>query len=159
MSDELFFFLRERFEYPPKWCTYSAVWLLHGWCHVKLLPSRRVLCTPCNHAPCRVSFVGKERKWSRFNAGNLPTDIKDKVLRGSSLKISWTKESAYSSRNNNNKTTKEDKSLSQLYEQECINTFGVKFLSRWFWNTNVLRFILFQTAAQLQLKNCTRRSL
>ena len=24
----------------------------HGWCHVKLLPSRRVLCTPCNHAPC-----------------------------------------------------------------------------------------------------------
>ena len=24
----------------------------HGWCHVKLLPSRRVLCTPYNHAPC-----------------------------------------------------------------------------------------------------------
>ena len=24
----------------------------HGWCHTKLLPSRRVLCTPCNHAPC-----------------------------------------------------------------------------------------------------------
>ena len=30
-----------------KWCTYSDVWLLHGWWHVKLLPSRRVLCTPC----------------------------------------------------------------------------------------------------------------
>ena len=24
----------------------------HGWCHVKLLPSRRVLCTPYNHEPC-----------------------------------------------------------------------------------------------------------
>ena len=37
-------------EYPPKWCTYSTVWLLHGWCRVKLLPSRHVLCTPLNHA-------------------------------------------------------------------------------------------------------------
>ena len=27
------------FEYAPKWCTYSAVWSLYGWCHVKLLPS------------------------------------------------------------------------------------------------------------------------
>ena len=24
----------------------------HGWCHMKLLSSRRVLCTPYNHAPC-----------------------------------------------------------------------------------------------------------
>ena len=24
----------------------------HGWCHMKLLPSRRVLCTPYKHAPC-----------------------------------------------------------------------------------------------------------
>ena len=24
----------------------------HGWCHMKLLPFRRVLCTPYNHAPC-----------------------------------------------------------------------------------------------------------
>ena len=43
-----------RFEYPPKWCTYSAVivtWLVPR----KLLPSRRVLCTPHNHAPCHVT--------------------------------------------------------------------------------------------------------
>ena len=26
----------------------------HGWCHMKLLPSRRVLCTPYNHAPCHI---------------------------------------------------------------------------------------------------------
>ena len=36
--------IRMRFEYPLRWCTYSAVWLLHSWCHVKLLPSRRTLC-------------------------------------------------------------------------------------------------------------------
>ena len=29
---------------------YLRCW--HGWCHMKLLPSQRVLCSPCNHAPC-----------------------------------------------------------------------------------------------------------
>ena len=24
----------------------------HGWCHMKLLPSRRIQCTPRNHTPC-----------------------------------------------------------------------------------------------------------
>ena len=28
------------------------LWRWHGWCHMKLLSSRRVLCTPYNHAPC-----------------------------------------------------------------------------------------------------------
>ena len=37
------------FEYIPKQCTYSAVWLLHGWCHMKLLLSKHILCMPCNH--------------------------------------------------------------------------------------------------------------
>ena len=33
----------------------------HGWFHMKLLPSRRVLCTPYNHAPCHFmqSHIGK----------------------------------------------------------------------------------------------------
>ena len=44
-----------RFEYPPKWCTYSALWFLHGWCHVRLLPFRGVLCAPYDHAPCHVT--------------------------------------------------------------------------------------------------------
>ena len=34
-------------------------WLLHGWCHLKLLPSPCVLCTPYNHVytiqPCTMS--------------------------------------------------------------------------------------------------------
>ena len=36
------------FEYPPKRCTYSAVWLLRAWCHVKLLPSLQP-CTTSRH--------------------------------------------------------------------------------------------------------------
>ena len=42
-------FSQHVFEYPPKWCTYSAVWLLHGWCQVKQLLSR---CIPYNHEQC-----------------------------------------------------------------------------------------------------------
>ena len=43
MCDWLFFFFYSAvFEYPP--VVYLQRW--HGWCHMKLLPSRRVLCTP-----------------------------------------------------------------------------------------------------------------
>ena len=35
--------MRLNITYQPKWCTYSAVWPLHGWCHVKLLPCPRRL--------------------------------------------------------------------------------------------------------------------
>ena len=36
------------------WISTEVVYLQrwHGWCHMKLLPSRRVVCTPYNHAPC-----------------------------------------------------------------------------------------------------------
>ena len=36
------------------WISTEVVYLQrwHGWCHMKLLPSRRVLCTPQNHASC-----------------------------------------------------------------------------------------------------------
>ena len=54
MSDCQYCF-KARFEYPLKCCTYSGVWLLRGWCHMKLLPSRRILCTPYNHTPCHVT--------------------------------------------------------------------------------------------------------
>ena len=38
-----FFWISTEVMYLQRW---------HGWCHKKLLPSRRVLCTPYNHAPC-----------------------------------------------------------------------------------------------------------
>ena len=50
-------FFMAHFEYPPEWCTDSTVWLLHGWCHGKLLLSQCILCTPYNHAPCHVTYV------------------------------------------------------------------------------------------------------
>ena len=36
------------------WISIEVVYLQHwySWCHMKLLPSRHVLCTPYNHAPC-----------------------------------------------------------------------------------------------------------
>ena len=45
MSDLLFiarFWISTEVVYLQRW---------HGWCHMKLLPSRRFLCTPYNHAP------------------------------------------------------------------------------------------------------------
>ena len=46
MSEQLFiacFLISTEVVYLQRW---------HGWCHMKLLPSQRILCTPCNHAPC-----------------------------------------------------------------------------------------------------------
>ena len=37
------------FKYALKWCTYSAVWLLQGWCHMKLLLSQCIVCV--HHTP------------------------------------------------------------------------------------------------------------
>ena len=36
------------------WIFSKVVYLRHwrGWCHIKLLPSQHVLCTPYNYAPC-----------------------------------------------------------------------------------------------------------
>ena len=36
------------------WISTKVMYLQHwhGWCHMKLLPCQRVLCTPYNHLPC-----------------------------------------------------------------------------------------------------------
>ena len=42
----------------------APVWLLHGWCHLKLLLSQHILCTSHNHAPvysvtsCKTTYKG-----------------------------------------------------------------------------------------------------
>ena len=53
-------------EYPPKWCTYGAVWLSHGWRSVKLLPSWCILCTP--YSRFMLSHIQMES--STGNCGN-----------------------------------------------------------------------------------------
>ena len=45
-------YLQHVLEYHWSGLLTALFWLLHGWYHMKLLPSRRVLCTPHNHAPC-----------------------------------------------------------------------------------------------------------
>ena len=60
------------FEYLPKSCTHSTGWLLHGWCHVKLLLSWCILCMLYNHAPhhatsCKATYIG----YSSFSC-NMP---------------------------------------------------------------------------------------
>ena len=47
-------FTQCNFKHWLKWCTYSAVLLLHGWCHVKLLPSQ---CTFCAHHTAMHQFT------------------------------------------------------------------------------------------------------
>ena len=44
-------------EYPLKWCTFSAVWLLHGWCHVKLLLLIVTWLVPCETAAISAGSV------------------------------------------------------------------------------------------------------
>ena len=56
-----------RFEYPSKRCTYSAISLLHGWCHVKLLPSCRTFFV--HHAIMRqftVPLHSKPQTWGAW---------------------------------------------------------------------------------------------
>ena len=36
--------LQHNIEHPPKWCTYTDILMLHGWCHTKLLPSQHMFC-------------------------------------------------------------------------------------------------------------------
>ena len=44
-------------EYLPKWYTDSAIWFLHGWCHVKLL-----LCSVAVHL-CSLSVFAVDIYW------------------------------------------------------------------------------------------------
>ena len=44
MSKWVTSFFIVHFEYLQKWCTFRAVCLLQGWCHMKLLPSRHMFC-------------------------------------------------------------------------------------------------------------------
>jgi len=50
----MWFYMTEQLFIARFWKSTEAVYLQrwHGWCHKNLLPSRRVLSTPYNHAPC-----------------------------------------------------------------------------------------------------------
>ena len=59
MSDQVFiarFWISTEVVYLQRW---------HGWCHMKLLPFRRALCTPYDHALCHImqSHIHKVHFW------------------------------------------------------------------------------------------------
>ena len=50
----MWFYMSEQLFIACFWISTEVVCLQHwhGWCHMKLLPSQHILCTPYNHAPC-----------------------------------------------------------------------------------------------------------
>ena len=50
----MWFYMSEQLFIARFWLSTEVVYLQRwrSWCHMKLLPSRRVMCTPYNHAPC-----------------------------------------------------------------------------------------------------------
>ena len=50
----MWFYMSEQLFIACFWISTEVVCLQHwhGWCHMKLPPSRHILCTPYNHVPC-----------------------------------------------------------------------------------------------------------
>ena len=87
----------------------------HGWCHVKLLPSRSVLCTPYNHAPCHF----KQNHIHKVNACLAVTrhlhfwqNDRD-LLRATAVTRGWN---GYQNKNQHRKLTLEKKFLQPRFE-------------------------------------------
>ena len=79
---------------------YSAVWLLHGWCHGKLLPSWCILRTSYNHAQghvtsCKVTYIGN--KQVATDKCYKAKKKENKVLNGMLLLCLWGKHGSHSS--------------------------------------------------------------
>ena len=82
----------------------------HGWYHMKLLPSRRVLCTPYNHAPCHFmqSHIGKVHACLAVTC-HLHFWQNDRgLLRAAAVKRGWNR---YQNRSQHRKLTLEKKNL------------------------------------------------
>ena len=61
----------------------------HGWCPIKLLPSRRVLCTPYNHAPCH--FMQSQIR-KVYACCNLPPAQNDRgLVRATAVTRTWNR--------------------------------------------------------------------
>ena len=74
----MWFYMSEQLFIVCFWISTEVVCLQcwHGWCHMKLLPSWRVLCTPYNHAPRHMqSHIRKvcvfSRKPATYNFGRM----------------------------------------------------------------------------------------
>ena len=65
---------------PPKWCSYSTVWLLHGWCHIKLLPSQHTFCV--HHTTMHQFTMPPYSKPHTYGASVFSCDLPPVLLAG-----------------------------------------------------------------------------
>ena len=83
----------------------------HGWCHMKLLPSHRVLCTPYNHAPCHF-MQSHVRKVHAYLAVTCHFGQNDRgLLRATAVTLGWN---GYQNKSQHRKLTLEKKILPLL---------------------------------------------
>ena len=94
----------------------------HGWCHMNLLPSRCVLCTPYNHAPCHFmqSHIRKVYACLAVTCHlHFWQDVRD-LLRATAVTRWWN---GYQNRSQHRKLTLEKKILPPLPQGSGPATF------------------------------------
>ena len=87
----------------------------HGRCHMKLLPSRRVLCTPYNYAPCHFmqSYIRKMHACLAVTCHLQFWQIDQDLLRAVAITRAWN---GYGSKRQHRKLTLEKKILPPLLQ-------------------------------------------
>ena len=87
----------------------------HGWYHMKLLPSRHVLCTPYNHAPCHFmkSHIRKVHTY-------LALTCHSHVLRATEVTRGWN---GYRNKSQHRKLTLEKKIIPPLLQGFILRPF------------------------------------
>ena len=103
--------------YSAFWISTEVVYLQrwHGWCHKNLLPSRRVLCTPYNHAPCRFmqSHIRKVYACSAVTCYLHFRQNDQDLLRATAVTRGWSR---YRNKSQHRKSTLEKKILPLLLQ-------------------------------------------
>ena len=120
----------------------------HGWCHVKLLPSRRVLCTPYKHAPCHFMQIHIRKVHAYLAVTYHPhfwQNDRDH-LRASAVTRGWT---GYRNKSQHRKLTPEKKILPPLQQgfELTVTTFWsrVRRSNHWAIPTAALSKVVIQS--------------
>ena len=106
------------------WISTEVVYLQHwhGWCHMKLLPSRCVLCTPYNHVPCYFmqSHIRKVHAYLAVTCHLHFWQIHRDLLRATAATWGWN---GYRNKSRHRKLTLEKKILPPLLQGSEPATF------------------------------------
>ena len=99
---------------------YLQCW--HGWCHMKRLPSWRVLCTPYNHTPCHFmqSHIHKVHAYIAVTCHLYFWQNDQGLLRATEVTQGWNR---YQNKSQHRKLTPEKKTLPPLLQGFEPTTF------------------------------------